>query len=201
MRYAQIEKEALAMTWAYENFSTYIIGRSFLVETDHKPLVPLLDTRHLDDLQPRVLTFCLQLAKYEYVADHVPGKFLYAADALSRAPTHHMQHSREEELQEEVEAYVNSITLPSIPATSQRLLVYKQAQAEDSGSSRVIEYFCKTQWPEKTSIESSLKPYWRVRGSFSHCGFNSRIVVPPSLRRETLLRIPMKDTKEWRDTE
>ena len=85
-RYAQIEKEGLATTWACEKFSTYILGRSFVVETDHKPLVPLLNTKHLDNLPPRILRFRLRLAKYDYIAQHVPGKLLYAADALSRAP-------------------------------------------------------------------------------------------------------------------
>ena len=45
-RYAQIEKEALATTWACEKYSTYILGRPFLVESDHKPLVPLLNMEH-----------------------------------------------------------------------------------------------------------------------------------------------------------
>ena len=39
-RYAQIE-EALACTWACEKFSSYILGMKFLIEMDHKPLVPL----------------------------------------------------------------------------------------------------------------------------------------------------------------
>ena len=38
-RYAQIEKEAVALTWAAEKFSMYLLGRPFQMETDHKPLV------------------------------------------------------------------------------------------------------------------------------------------------------------------
>ena len=54
-RYAQIEKETLATTWACERFSNYILGKSVSIETDRKPLVPLLNTKHLDSLPPRVL--------------------------------------------------------------------------------------------------------------------------------------------------
>ena len=45
-RYAQIEKEALAATWACERFSNYVLGRTFLIESDHKPLIPL-STRNI----------------------------------------------------------------------------------------------------------------------------------------------------------
>ena len=38
--YTQIEKEALACTWATEKFADYLIGMNFTVETDHKPLIP-----------------------------------------------------------------------------------------------------------------------------------------------------------------
>ena len=85
-RYAQVEKEALAITWACDKFATYIIGLKVLIETDHKPLIPLLGSKHLDDLPPRILRFRLRLARVDYLIVHVPGKLLYTADALSRAP-------------------------------------------------------------------------------------------------------------------
>ena len=53
--------------------------------------------------------------------------------------------------------------------------------------------YCRTKWPEKDSVESSLKPYWKARRSLTLCDdlllFNSRIVVPPSLRTETMCKI------------
>ena len=56
-RYAQIEKEALALTWGCERFSDYLIGKQFYVETDHKPLVSLLGSKNLEELPIRVQRF------------------------------------------------------------------------------------------------------------------------------------------------
>ena len=40
-RYAHIEKVALALIWACDKFSSYIIRKAIEMETDHKPLLPL----------------------------------------------------------------------------------------------------------------------------------------------------------------
>lgn len=53
-RYAQIEKEALALTWACERFHEFVYGVHFKLETDHKPLIPLLQAKNLDELSPRL---------------------------------------------------------------------------------------------------------------------------------------------------
>ena len=53
-KYAQIKKEALAVTWACTKFTDYILGGKSVIESDHKPLIPLLNTKHLDSLPPRI---------------------------------------------------------------------------------------------------------------------------------------------------
>ena len=73
-RNAQIEKEALATTWACECFTNYILGKQIQMETDHKPLVPLLGTKHLDVLPPKILRFRICLMPFDYTILHVPGK-------------------------------------------------------------------------------------------------------------------------------
>ena len=72
-RYAQIEKEALALTWACERFSDYLIGLRFCIETDHKPLVPLFSQKQLDEMPIRIQRFRLRMMRFSFSIRHVPG--------------------------------------------------------------------------------------------------------------------------------
>ena len=58
-RYAKIEKEALAITWALEHWADVLIGMKFNVQTDHKPLIPLFSTKLIDELPVRIQRFHL----------------------------------------------------------------------------------------------------------------------------------------------
>ena len=94
----QIEKEALATIWACERFSTYILEMKFIIETDHKPLVPFLGSKNLDSLPPQIFRFRLRLARFDYKIVNVAGKLVYTADTLSRAP--HASQDNDAELQQ-----------------------------------------------------------------------------------------------------
>ena len=123
-RYAQIKKEALATTWACERFTNYILGKQIIqIETDHKPLVPLLSTNHLDDLPPRILHFRLRLMRCDYTILHVPGKLLYMADTLSHAPQECLV--RDAELANLTEEQMTTTTTNQFPTTTDSLESYQ----------------------------------------------------------------------------
>jgi hypothetical protein len=160
-RYAQIEKEALATVWACEKFSNYLLGKRFLFETDHKPLVPLLGTKQLDSLPPRVLRFRLRLDRVNYSIVHVPGKLLYTADTLSRAPLPTSEIETLTILQGEAEDLME-MTVNCLPASKKRLDEYSRAQASDPICSAII-WYCQSEWPDEKKITAEMKPYWNAR--------------------------------------
>ena len=190
-RYAQIEKEALAITWACEKFSSYIIGNQILLETDHKPLVPLLTYKHLENLPPKVLRFRLRLMRFDYNIVHVAGKYLHTADLLSRVPQHTSPDAQSLSQQEDIEYFIQSVT-SYLPASEKRLQVYRQEQSEDPVTKTVISY-CQSGWPKHSSLQKDLIPFWPFRGELSLYNglllYGSHIVVPVKLHTETLEKI------------
>ena len=69
-KYAQIEKEALGIrayiTWACKRFSEYLVGMQFRVKMDHKPLVPLLDAKNLEELPARIQRFKMRFMRVTF---------------------------------------------------------------------------------------------------------------------------------------
>ena len=184
-RYAQIEKEALATTWACERLSDYLLGKTFHVETDHKPLVPLLGSKNLDEMPPRIQRLRLRLLKYQFTISHVPGKNLVLADTLSRAPLEAEQSSN---MQEEIDLYVDTI-LAKLPASDKRLQEIRLKQEDDEVCRKLAEY-CAEGWPDRHRLPSAVKPYWPERGEISQVhGLllkGCRIIIPSSMRLEML---------------
>ena len=67
-RYSQVEKEALAIVFGVKHFHSYIYGRHFYLQTDHKPLTTLLsESRSVPQMASgRIMRWALTLSSYEY---------------------------------------------------------------------------------------------------------------------------------------
>ena len=81
--YAQVEKEALAVTWAIDRFHSYLYGHHFEVETDNRPLSTIF-SRGLSSAPFRIQGFMLKLQLYTFDVVLVPRKYIKAADYLSK---------------------------------------------------------------------------------------------------------------------
>ena len=74
-RYAQIEKETLAIVYGVQKFHRYIYGKTTDVETDHKPLQYILN-KPLHEAPLRLQKMMLILQWYDLKVKYVPGSEL-----------------------------------------------------------------------------------------------------------------------------
>lgn len=187
-RYAQIEKEALALIWACEHFQEYLLGMHFQLHTDHKPLVSLLGSKALDSLPMRVTRFRLRLMRLKYTISHVPGTNLAIADALSRAP---LSESNESVFAQEVEAYVHSI-VDYLPISETRLKQILQSQEEDPVCQRIKDY-CHNGWLPHDQVDVAVSPYYQAASELTTYQDllmrGNQILIQSTIRKEILNQI------------
>ena len=90
-RYANIERELLAVVFGCERFHTYLFGRPFVVESDHKPL-EMIHLKNLGAAPPRLQRMLMRLQNYDLNIEYKPGKEMLLADGLSRLPPAENSH-------------------------------------------------------------------------------------------------------------
>ena len=86
--YSPTEGEALAVVNALHKTRHYTQGCDRLVVcTDHKPLVPVLSTKALENIDnPRLMRLIQKTLSWRFLVIHIPGKKLAGPDTLSRIP-------------------------------------------------------------------------------------------------------------------
>lgn len=82
-RYSTIEKECLAIKVSMHHFRTYLMGRKFTVETDHRALLWM---DRLKDSNSRLTRWSLSLQPFDFTVEHRKGPNNANADGLSRMP-------------------------------------------------------------------------------------------------------------------
>ena len=82
-RYANIEREMLAAVFGVERFHTYVYGRSFMIESDHKPLESI-SKKNLADTPAWLQCMMLHPQGYNFTIHYHPGKEMVIPDTLSR---------------------------------------------------------------------------------------------------------------------
>jgi hypothetical protein len=123
-RYAQIEKELLAVVFACERFHQYIYGKTVEVHSDHKLLENILK-KPLGAAPARLQRMLLRLQTYDINLIYKPGKLLKVADTLSRA---HLAETAEEISEQDMKSQVH-VLYGNLPCSSEILEEVSQETA------------------------------------------------------------------------
>ena len=98
--------------------------------------------------------------------------------------------------QEEVEYFIQTVTA-HLPASKERLEVYRQAQLSDLTCAAVRNY-CVAGWPRKQTLTSNLLPYWNVCGEpRTFCCTEARLLYLSNCRMKHSTRY-IKATKAFK---
>ena len=71
-RYANIEREILAVVFGCERFHMYVYGKSFILESDHIPL-EMINLKNLAAAPQRLQRMFLRVQPYDFVLRYKPG--------------------------------------------------------------------------------------------------------------------------------
>ena len=191
-RYATIELEMLAIAWAVKKCHLYLAGQHFTIVTDHKPLLTILNSKRLDEIEnTRLQRLRRFLMEYTFVASWCQGKFNAAADALSRSPVS-APESADELAEDSLSLAVRQVVTRSLHAEqlNLRLSAVQQATNDDPDLQSLITYIINGFPESKAELPPTLQPYWTVRDSLTEDDgiilHGCRIVVPSSMRRQIL---------------
>jgi transposase InsO family protein len=179
-RYAQIEKEALAVVYGCTHFHKLVYGQqNVIIESDHKPLENIMQ-KPIHKAPMRIQRMLLKLQPYDFKLIHVSGKSIGLADCLSRLPHDKSDHLMDDELM--------VCSVDSLAGSSHAAIA--QASSTDSELLELKKVIVDG-WPHsKADLPVSVMPFWEYKEELST--YNGivyrgvRICVPNSMRAEMI---------------
>ena len=179
-RYSQIERECLAFYFACIRFQMYLLGITFTLYTDHKPLIPLLN-KPKKSSPFRIERMRLRLQGFKFNVEHLPGK-LNPTDYTSRHPVPIVIND-ETCISEELNAYVNKIIKQMDLAI--RIEEIQNENVNDNTISKIIQLLENGKFPTKhDNIPDSFIKIWdELSVSDNLLLKQERLVIPEILQK------------------
>ncbi|BFZ04096.1 hypothetical protein BsWGS_07135 [Bradybaena similaris] len=81
MKFSTLEREALSIVWSVNKLSKYLMGRHFILQTDHRPLTFIHSAAMKNS---RVHQWNILLQEYYFTSVPIRGEDNHIADLLSQ---------------------------------------------------------------------------------------------------------------------
>uniref|UniRef100_A0AAV2L7J6 Reverse transcriptase RNase H-like domain-containing protein n=1 Tax=Knipowitschia caucasica TaxID=637954 RepID=A0AAV2L7J6_KNICA len=180
----------------------YLVGMDkFRLITDHKPLVPLINSKDLDAVPVRCQRLLMRLMRFNAKAEYAPGKTLVISDALSRSPLKESYSTTEAV----IASHVNAVT-HSWPVSQSKLDRIRTATQEDPQLQHVRKLI-RDGWPKRDDPLLALMSYRAtpttstgVSPAEMLMGRKIRTTLP-SLKKNLIPKQPNRDLIRRRDEE
>ena len=125
----------------------YVYGKSFILESDHKPL-EMINLKNLAAAPQRLQRMFLRVQPYDFVLRYRPVKQMVLADAMSRQPS-------SESTQINLDVQVSIVQF----STTKLQAIREATQADDEVCA--LRAVIVDGWPEsQRQLASPLRPYW-----------------------------------------
>lgn len=156
-RYAQIEKELLAIVFACNHFEAYIYRRDAIqVETDHQLLVSIMK-KPINSAPSRLQRILLRLQKYNLNLKYKRGPTMYLADTLSQGCLPDVNAC---EFSHQLKFVYHTVSLAMAEDHLQQLI---HASSYDSVL-QMLQETMRQSWPEnKSKVPDSTHAYYNFR--------------------------------------
>ncbi|UYV67223.1 K02A2.6-like, partial [Cordylochernes scorpioides] len=133
-----------------------VMGHTFIIQTDHQPLLPLIQ-KPLTDISPRLQRIVMKLFAFDFKLQYRPGKCLILADTLSR-DTHPIDELPTPFLEDR-----RMVKLISANISDEKLITLQKDTREDTTLLKIIHYVIEG-WPiSKKDVDEDVKPYYDFR--------------------------------------
>ena len=175
-QYANIEQKLLAIVYGCEKVHTYLYGRTFMVETDHK-LLEMISMKNLIAAPARLQRMPIWLQQYNMTITYRPGKEILLADTLSCLPS-------QTATQIQLDLRVNAI---SMSAFTRSHLTKIAAETQWNPILSTVHRLTLNSWPNRfTNVPRITRNYWDFHDELSIDDDllmkGEQVIIPPSCR-------------------
>ncbi|XP_064117609.1 uncharacterized protein K02A2.6-like [Macrobrachium nipponense] len=174
----------------------------FTLVTDHRPLVPILNTYTLDAVEnTRLQRLKEKVSSYIFTAVWRKGKEHCIPDALSHSPVS-LPTSEDDMLNSETHLSLRSVIAKTVNAISEvktsttqdlTLEEIRTAAREDPSYTRLLQNVANGFPSHRYDLHNDILPYWKIREELYTDDdlvlYGARIVVPSAMRRNILKRL------------